>query len=526
MFLKIARMNQNATDRNAQGDRPLWLVGVWLVLAFLTVAAVVANERWQLLSELAAESRALHSVASQRAGQHDAHLTALSAVAVAGGESRFDLFLEVAGTIHRFYPRIGAIDLVPLNAGETGVTTRDRVDPAVDDMVRAAALASDGAPVLRPTPGAPGRYLLVKRSPNTAAARFGLSLDIDAQGLLESDRDFWLKPSVSFSLALPDGTLLAGEEIESDPAFAQRLGSASQPLVLEVAIPQTLAVLMPPAKLAPALIMMSAVFLAGVVLWQQWARRRQAEQAAQLSAQETRLAHASRVNALGEMASGITHELTQPLTAILSQAQAGKRLLGNGDTGAVASVLDELIAQARRGADILAHLRQWIRPVRGNPSAVTDLNAAISGVEALLLPEARRRAVVLKLMLRNGALPVRADQTELEQVIFNLVRNAFEALDKAPGTRGEVIVESSREAGLAVLDLRDNGPGVDPAIRAQIFEPFVTGKDHGTGLGLALSQRLVERMDGDIELRSSRKGAWFRVCLPLVEGRAKVEIAA
>lgn len=283
---------------------------------------------------------------------------------------------------------------------------------------------------------------------------------------------------------------------------------------------------MPPAKLAPALIMMSAVFLAGVVLWQQWARRRQAEQAAQLSAQETRLAHASRVNALGEMASGITHELTQPLTAILSQAQAGKRLLGNGDTGAVASVLDELIAQARRGADILAHLRQWIRPVRGNPSAVTDLNAAISGVEALLLPEARRRAVVLKLMLGNGPLPVRADQTELEQVIFNLVRNAFEALDNAPGTRGEVVVESSREAGLAVLDLRDNGPGVDPEIRAQIFEPFVTGKDHGTGLGLALSQRLVERMDGDIELRSSRKGAWFRVCLPLVDGRAKVEIAA
>jgi len=120
-------MNQNATDRNAQGDRPLWLVGVWLVLAFLTVAAVVANERWQLLSELAAESRALHSVASQRAGQHDAHLTALSAVAVAGGESRFDLFLEVAGTIHRFYPRIGAIDLVPLNAGATGIDFRQAV---------------------------------------------------------------------------------------------------------------------------------------------------------------------------------------------------------------------------------------------------------------------------------------------------------------------------------------------------------------------------------------------------------------
>ncbi|MCC5780436.1 two-component sensor histidine kinase [Nitratireductor sp. B36] len=522
MFLKIARMKQNAPEQSPQASRSLRIAGAWLVLAVLTVAAVVANERWRLSSRLAAEGRALHSLASQRADQHDAHLTALSAVAVSAGENRFDLFLEVAETIHRFYPRIVAIELVPLKVGETGVNTLDRGNPAVTDAIREAALTSQGELALRPTPGAAGRYLLVKRSPNTDAARYGLALDIDGRGLLEPERSHGLEPSVNLSLALPDGTQLVGQETAGDTAFRQRLGSASQPLVLEIAVPQTLASLFPPAKLAPALILMSAVFLAGLVLWQQWARRRQAEQAAQLSAQETRLAHASRVNALGEMASGIAHELTQPLTAMLSQAQAGKRLLRNGDTGAVASVLDELIGQARRGADILAHLREWIRPVRSNPVAVTDLNAAILGVEALLMPEARKRAMTLRLILERDALPVRADQTELEQVIFNLVRNAFEALESMPKGRGEVMIESSRQAGLAVLDVRDNGPGVDAEIRAQIFEPFVTGKSHGTGLGLALSQRLAERMDGEIELKPSQEGAWFQVRLNLVDMKAEV----
>ena len=84
------------------------------------------------------------------------------------------------------------------------------------------------------------------------------------------------------------------------------------------------------------------------------------------------------------------------------------------------------------------------------------------------------------------------------------------------------MIESSRQAGLAVLDVRDNGPGVVAEIRAQIFEPFVTGKSHGTGLGLAISQRLAERMDGEIELKPSQEGAWFQVRLNLVNVKAEV----
>ncbi|MCA1262486.1 two-component sensor histidine kinase, partial [Nitratireductor aquimarinus] len=191
-----------------------------------------------------------------------------------------------------------------------------------------------------------------------------------------------------------------------------------------------------------------------------------------------------------------------------------------GDTQAVASVLDELVAQARRGADILSHLRQWIRPPRGE-TGMTDLNAAIGGVEALLAPEARKRSVKLKLDLADEALAVRADRTELEQVIFNLVRNAFEALEETQD--GQVSVTSRREAGLAILDVYDNGPGVDEALAGQVFEPFVTGKEQGTGLGLSLSQRIVERMNGEIELLPSQGGARFHVRLPLASQRHEIK---
>ncbi len=501
--------------------RPVWFVAAWFVLALATIAAIAANERWRLLSELDDESAALHRLASQRAGQHDAHMTALSAVALAGGESGFDLFLDVANALRRFYPRIEAVDLVPVDEDGKGVTTRASADPAVDAAIRAAVQATDGSLVLGPMPGGvPGHYLLVKRSPNSDAAIYGLGLEIDAQGLLDSDRDFWQTASASQSLVFPDGALLIGDEIVGPPAFERTLGSASQPLVLRTAVTQHMAALFPMSKIVPALIVMTVLFLAGLALWQQWAGRMQAERAAKLSARETRLAHASRVNSLGEMASGIAHELTQPLTAILTQAQAGRRLLGKGDTQAVASVLDELVAQARRGADILSHLRQWIRPPRGE-TGMTDLNAAIGGVEALLAPEARKRSVKLKLDLADEALAVRADRTELEQVIFNLVRNAFEALEETQD--GQVSVTSCREAGLAILDVYDNGPGVDEALAGQVFEPFVTGKEQGTGLGLSLSQRIVERMNGEIELLPSQGGARFQVRLPLASQRHEIK---
>jgi C4-dicarboxylate-specific signal transduction histidine kinase len=103
---------------------------------------------------------------------------------------------------------------------------------------------------------------------------------------------------------------------------------------------------------------------------------------------------------------------------------------------------------------------------------------------------------------------------ELEQVLFNLIRNALDAVAESAGTR-EVAVEASLVGEMAVIDVSDTGPGIRPDVRHRLFTPFVTTRENGTGLGLALSHRLVERTGGDLTVVEAREGARFRVSLPL-----------
>lgn len=492
--------------------RRLWPLGLWLVLALVAAAATVVRDHRALLAELASEGAALHRLASQRADQHDAHLTALSAVATAGDSPRPDLFLEVATTVVRFYPRIVAIDLVPLDGGPTA-TTRPRADAAVEAAVRGAARASTGALALLPAPGAAGHYLLVKRSPNSDAARYGLSLEIDGAALIGTDEPFWQRPGVARWLALPDGTVLAGQAAP-EPDYEKTLGSASQPLQLRAALPGGPLGGGLGLRAVAAATAVSAAYAVALAVLRQARGRRRAERQAALSAQEARLAHAARVNALGEMASGMAHELTQPLTAILSQAQAGRRLLQAGDAARLLPVLDDTVAQARRASDILDRLRRWTQPAP--PVArTTPLEDAVRNVEALLAPEAARAGIALRTDLPARTLPVRADPVELEQVIFNLVRNALDALGGAGAGDRCVTVAARPDEDRAVLTVADTGPGIPPDIRDRLFAPFVTGRPGGTGLGLALCQRLVERVGGEIALLPSGAGAVFEVRLPL-----------
>lgn len=136
-------------------------------------------------------------------------------------------------------------------------------------------------------------------------------------------------------------------------------------------------------------------------------------------------------------------------------------------------------------------------------------------MRALLAPEAHNHGVDLQFSVPEVPVLLRANQVEMEQVLFNLVRNAIEAVDGFDAV-GQVRVLLSRQTPHAVLDVIDNGPGVPPAVRSRLFAPFTTTRAHGTGLGLTLSQRLVERAGGDISLLETDQGAAFRVVLPLV----------
>lgn len=477
----------------------------WAVLMAVVIAVVTLSQRHFLTAELQAEATILHRLASQRADQHDAHLTSLSALAVAGADERPDLFLEVASTIQRFYPRIEAIDLVPLEGEGAALSTRAEGPGPLADAIRAAARRSKGQPVLQPLPAPKGRYLIVKRSPNSDAARYGLAMQIDMQALLLSDAAFWQRPSVSRAL------FLAGTTVPPSPGFEKALGSASQPLIFQASIAPGLADLFRPAPMLTAALLASLLYVAATLGLRQLVRARRAEQQAHLSAQETRLAHASRVNALGEMASGMAHELTQPLTAILSQAQAGRHLAERGDMVGVGASLHSIIAQTRRASGILDRLRSWTRP-KPRASGPVSVNDVATNVWHLLRAEAERAGTEVELRLDGDVRPVLGDAVQIEQVLFNLVRNAMEAV--APTDRRRVVVTTRAAGPLTILEVTDTGPGVAPDIRSRLFEPFVSGKPDGTGLGLALCQRLVERMGGTIALDEDAAETTFRVSLP------------
>ena len=495
-------------------ESPLKLIVIGCLLLLAAAAALAFVERNMLVAELEQESNILHRLVSQRADQHDAHMTALSAVATAGEGERRDLFLDVAATISRFYPRIDEVQLVPLDPQGMVVGT-ETLDPALAEIVRAAAKASDGSIAILPHPGKPHHYIMVKRSPNSDAARYGLMLGIDAEKLLDEAGAFWTRPGVDLALSLPDGRPLfnrgeAGETLR----FSRVLGSASQPLLLETGMQIGLADLFPPLVTGLVLLATALAYLAVLSALRQRARTRQAVEQARLSALDSRLAHASRVNALGEMASGLAHELTQPLTAILAQVQAGRRLLGRGDVEALAPVLDDTVTQARRASAILERFRNWSRPQDGLKKSAFDMRDAVRNVEALLAPQAGASGMKLALDLPMRAVPVIADPVEMEQVVFNLVRNAIDATAAQDEKTLHVSVGDDGK-GNSIVTVTDNGPGISGEALDKLFQPFFTTKPEGMGVGLSISRTIIEAHGG--HLRASNTdggGARFEILLP------------
>lgn len=495
-------------SRGSNGRSILW----WLFFVALGVLSLAVIQQRIQLAELELESNELHRLASQRAGQHDAHLTALSAVAVASAGQRPDLFLDVAATISRFYPRILDVQLVPLDPTAPVVGSMP-LGPGVAAEIRAAAQRSTGLPVVLPHPSQAQHYLMVKRSPNSDDAIYALALRISAAQLLESERNFWSGENVGARLSLPNSALLFRSAGMTAVQYSKAIESASQPLLLETSILIGVGNMLPPFQVILVVLTISLAYVATLAIVRQRSRTRVAESEADLRRMEAQLTHASRVNAMGEMASGMAHELTQPLTAILAQAQAGRRLVARGDIGVLEPAFGDIAAQAKRASAILERLRNWSRPQRG-PIGPIDLRDALNNVQVLLSQEAERRGVLLRFDSPRGEIAVSADQVEMEQVLHNIIRNAFEALEAQ--TDGEISVLTKTSTNGVVLEVADNGPGVDEALWPRLFTPFTTTRENGTGLGLALSQRLVERAGGEISYVGGTSGARFRIVLPTV----------
>ncbi|HLX71818.1 MAG TPA: ATP-binding protein [Verrucomicrobiae bacterium] len=249
--------------------------------------------------------------------------------------------------------------------------------------------------------------------------------------------------------------------------------------------------------------------------------RRQAEMQTQILSQE--LAHANRVAALGELTASFAHELNQPLTAILTNAQAAKRLVDKtrGPKG-IEPILSDIISDDLRAGKIIQSLRAMLKkgPARFRPIKVNKL---IEDVMTLVHEDAVLRRVESSLLLDPSAPTVWGDRIQLQQVILNLVMNAFEAMDAADVTIRRLTIKTqiADKRSIVVL-VRDSGPGVSPERLGRLFEPFFTTKAGGLGMGLVICRSIVQAHRGEITaINNAGGGASFRVVLP-VYGKGRV----
>ncbi len=247
--------------------------------------------------------------------------------------------------------------------------------------------------------------------------------------------------------------------------------------------------------------------------------RKRAEEQARQHLQQ--LAHVTRLSSMGEMASAIAHEVNQPLTAILTYTQACMRLLRSGDASIaeITDAMERVASQAARASEIIRHLRTFVRKDDARMLPV-QLNFLVSEVVRLVQTEARQSGVDIATEFGQGLPPVMADNIQIQQVLVNLVRNAIEAINGA-GTdlRRVRIVTQCGDDDTVLATVHDSGPGFDQATAARLFEPFYTTKSHGMGIGLSISQSIVEAHHGRIWAGSTLgAGASFHFVLPAAKG--------
>jgi C4-dicarboxylate-specific signal transduction histidine kinase len=234
--------------------------------------------------------------------------------------------------------------------------------------------------------------------------------------------------------------------------------------------------------------------------------------------QRVQLTHLSRVAMLGELSGGIAHELNQPLTAILSNAQAAQHLLANrtGTPEMLAEILQDIVAADQRAGEVIRRLRALFRRGETQFGAV-EVNTLAGEVLDIMRSDLITRGIAVERDFAPALPPVNGDRIELQQVLLNLVVNACEAMSAADTRR--LIVRTRRAHGAVEVSIADSGPGFTAAQYEQMFEPFYTTKPQGLGLGLSISRAIVLAHGGQLWADTRPDGATFSIRLPALSGR-------
>lgn len=218
-----------------------------------------------------------------------------------------------------------------------------------------------------------------------------------------------------------------------------------------------------------------------------------------------KIAHLDRQRILGTMSASLGHELNQPLSAILINAQVARRGLQSGhfDTTQACEFLEKIVSSVQRASQIIERIRGFIVPSVRAAEAV-DLSLALQEVIALVAEEAKSRNVSILFFPTAQAARVSGDAIQFSQVILNVMRNAMEALGEVE--RREIHLSILSQDGLATLRIRDTGPGLGAQALTQAGQPFFTTKATGLGMGLSISRTIVEQFGGTLAVKNAEGG--------------------
>jgi PAS domain S-box-containing protein len=243
----------------------------------------------------------------------------------------------------------------------------------------------------------------------------------------------------------------------------------------------------------------------------------------ELQQQRREVTHLSRVTMLGELSGALAHELNQPLTAILSNAQAARRFLAQDsvDLAELRDIVQDIIDEDKRAGEVIRRLRLLLRTGETQRQSV-DVNEVVAEVFKLLRSDLATQGVRLQAELAPDLPQVNADRVQLQQVVINLVMNACDAMGALAAAERQLIVRTELAAGAGVLvSVIDQGCGIPVAQVEKVFESFFTTKTHGMGLGLSVCRTIVGAHGGRLWAENNPdRGASFRFTVPLDTSKA------
>ncbi len=232
---------------------------------------------------------------------------------------------------------------------------------------------------------------------------------------------------------------------------------------------------------------------------------------------QSELVHVCRLSTMGEMSTGLAHELNQPLSAIINFASGCVRRIqaGVGGEAELVDAMAQITAQAERAGEIIKHLRAMVNK-RPHEQEVVNLNQMVLEVISFTEYEANRKRVEVSLALSDEVLPVKVDLIQIEQVLLNLVRNAIEAMKVLTSRERKLLLTTRRlDRDQVEVVVEDNGPGIDVDMVDHLFDAFFSTKESGMGMGLPISKKIIEAHYGELYVVSEPgAGAAFHMVLP------------